>query len=718
MTPLESFKNVIAKTDPEHTLYEHTQNVIDEASAILDVLGYEAKYARLTGYSLRKRLLRAALYHDWGKMHDWWRKHRRQGTLQKAQLRHEMVSVQYARKKRKRLFPEEEVAILAHHGKLGHYHKHRWHGDRVNFEGMWAELRELQRHIAPTTGASFEEVLRARYAFNCVRSLLRLADQRASQRERHGPDPLPLHSFHYDFQYDPWEVQKKAKALGDQMVAALRAETGAGKTHAALHWAERHIDAGRARRVIMALPTRFTATSLAEDISEHVRTGLYHSSAWYELEDEDRAGEILQTARRFLDPVTVTTIDQVLMALTGRSEEHHLRFTNLAHSALVIDEIDAYSEELQANLQVLVDALRVLDVPVFMMSATVPTSHLLAFARDEESTPTGSESAEEDGSIAFIDTTDAGSSFDLRAMEELEDPHKLPPSWIRDRERVIVYANTVDRAVAYYEAISTMRDGDDVVLYHSRFTQPDRAKKEKQILEMLGEKGRGGVAVMTQVGEMSLNISAAVMISELAPIDRVAQRTGRMGRFPLSDETLPHGELRIIVPVQNDSLYPAPYGTYNMAARSWTPADALLQTREKLQVGASYDKVQLRDLAEEVYSDGLQIGPRAEENAKRYVEAEITENWLIVPRYSAPAEETDTDEWSTRFIPPQVPVFIGEPEDIYEEEHDYRRAELLQSVSIYAYKARDLPTKVVTINDEPRTITYSEDYDMELGLRV
>ena len=731
----------IAKTDPELTLQEHTQDVIDEADDILKVFGYEGKYRRLTGKSLRDLVLRAALLHDWGKAHDHWQKHAKAGTLRTAQFRHEMASVAFARNENEHLWPEEEVAILAHHSKLGHYHTHRWHKDTLDFSYLWDEMRRLEKRIAPTRGRSLEDAIRARYAFSCVRGLLRLADQRASQRESRRPDPLPLEEFDYTF---PWEdkrsVQKAAERLGNEYFAALRAETGSGKTAASLLWAQAHIAAGRARRMVIALPTRFTATSLSQDVRESVQAGLYHSSAWFELEDDERAADRLSHARQFLSPLTVTTIDQVLMALTGQSEDHHLRFANLAHSALVIDEIDAYSDAIRANLQVLMRALRMIDVPVLMMSATLPTSQIEMYApsnphehtssQDVETTATSAtenhdqdlETAADSGadpnrtgaptspSVPFQDATEEGSTFVVKSIDELSSPSDFPVERVADADRAIVYANTVARAVSYYRAIKEVRE--DVVLYHSRFTQPDRARKENEILQMLGEDGAGGVVVMTQVGEMSLNISAPVMVSEVAPIDRIAQRTGRMCRF--SDAK---GSLYLLIPLFKGQLYPAPYGTYDREAHEWTPAEALVDTIDLLETGNTYGKIRLRNLAETVYEDLDALSPRAQDNAERYVDREIIQNWLIVPKFNTDLDETATAEWQTRFIPPQVTVFTEEPDDVYEDAHAYRRAELLTAVSIYERQAQGLRAKKVQIGeDEPRTVTYTKTYDPLEGL--
>src|SRR5262249_7429186 len=73
-------------------------------------------------------------------------------------------------------------------------------------------------------------------------------------------------------------------------------------------------------------------------------------------------------------PCAVTTIDHLCICLTGTREDHHAIFFGLANACLVIDEADFYDEFTQQNIVVLLRALRELEVPILLMSATVPES--------------------------------------------------------------------------------------------------------------------------------------------------------------------------------------------------------------------------------------------------------------------------------------------------------------------------------------------------------
>jgi len=705
----------LAKTDPPLTLQEHTEDVLAEAESILAWLRYHSKYERLTGANLFDRVRRAAVYHDKGKSHPRWQRHARNDSLINVGLRHELASLRMLDDNGTDLHDVEKVAIAAHHGKLSWRHKERWttpgsdYGDHAKY---WRTMRTIHRDGRK---AGLGALIRRRYEVDVVRALLQLADRRASQIESpDAPDPLPLRPFRYFFPYTDDEgnpsyrpVQEAVLEHAEESILALRSETGSGKTAAALLWAREQVRNRRARRAILALPTRFTATSLAADTGADVTSGLYHSSAWQQLENDERMFEKLSMARQFLYPLTVTTIDQVLTCLTGRREEDHLRFANLAHSALIIDECDFYDDVVQANIDYLMAVLDELEVPVLVMSATLPDTHVSVYFPERDNPPSP------------IDTTTADATVEIATIRDSEDPEEA--SWMQqiahDTPRLIVYANTVARATAYYRLLSDVRE--DVTLYHSRFTEPHKAGKERAIREMLGADGVGGVAIMTQIGEMSLNISAPVMVSELCPIDRLAQRTGRMSRF--SGTT---GSLHVIRPVRDGVLYPAPYGTL-VRGDGWQSSDALLRTDEQLVEGQRLTKVDFRERTNAVYNEPISFSDEAQNNRKA-LDDEFQRHWLIGPRTSRDEDETRTARWQSRVIPPQFEVFVSEEfvNDSYGGYRAFRKATTSHTVSVPDYRFRQYPdlfarrTVPVGVDNEESVYVLNDAslYDEDTGL--
>jgi CRISPR-associated endonuclease/helicase Cas3 len=129
-------------------------------------------------------------------------------------------------------------------------------------------------------------------------------------------------------------------------------------------------------------------------------------------------------------------------------------------------------------------------------------------------------------------------------------------------------------------------------LYHSRYIESHKLEKETSLVELLGKDAwkngnARGVAILTQIGEMSVNISADLMISDLCPIDRLAQRAGRLSRFKerFDEKENVIGELFIVEPFNLNKktgvseLYPAPYGEYQ---NGWIASDYLTRSNELL----------------------------------------------------------------------------------------------------------------------------------------
>ena len=101
---------------------------------------------------------------------------------------------------------------------------------------------------------------------------------------------------------------------------------------------------------------------------------------------------------------------------------------------------------------------------------------------------------------------------------------------LRKRDALtLVVANTVGRAQAIHAALLNAGvSGEDLALVHSRFRPDDRARQMEKLKERSGDRGR--IAVATQAIEAGIDISAAAMLTELAPWSSLVQRFGRVNR--------------------------------------------------------------------------------------------------------------------------------------------------------------------------------------------
>lgn len=723
-------------------LEEHTQHVIDEAKSLLKTFPYwSLKYKHTTGSDLGKQLIKAAKYHDKGKAHDVWQKacqndrkyylktgHEKSESLRRCGLRHEFASLWWLNKQNISLTLAEKAAIAAHHRKLSFAHEHRWKNDDNGtfvdiWDGFWTEVYNTDSFKRKLP----KQTLLKRYQIAGVRSLLQLADHRASKKEAGGKLTPLSYSFDYEFKHSSKRpVQLAALENSDKQEMILRAPTGSGKTDAALLWAKEQIDNGYADRLVIAMPTRFTSTSLDLDISKDLSaTGLYHSSAWYsryKVEDSkgnEGAKGVIEAARLLLMPATVTTIDHLLMALTGTREDHHSIFFSLMNSCVVIDEADFYDEFIQANITKFLEVLRDFNVRVLIMSATVPTSVKELYEIDNIIDPyTSNKSHANQKAVEEANRKRCNIKIE-GDIEDLESIDKILTSIIEQASPcAIIYANTVNRALEYYD---WFRDKDvEPILYHSRFTEYDKKRIEESLIKALGKEAWQnnraiGIAILTQIGEMSLNISTPFMVSDLCPMDRLAQRIGRLSRF----EGMSPGDVHIITSIKNKEIYPAPYGRFDREHKIWIPAKSFTETINTLEEKA-YSAQDFVDIVNHLYPEQEPFSEKTLIN-KMALNEHLSKNWLVLPRAEVKDDDFETTEWLSRDIPPQRTVFTVEPYD-FNTYREYREFEIEHGISCPIWQIETgknlgrVIEKKFFIGDEEVVQPYSTFYSPSEGL--
>lgn len=729
------------------SLAQHSQDVVDEGVSITKAHPFVcAKYRGRTGKGLETRLEVACRLHDSGKKHPAWQSAcqkdyenyiewkaihggsfrdysfyagaRAGENLRRAKLRHEFQSL--VCEERKNLPLAIQAAIGAHHAKLGFRHAGRWLSEGA--EKFWTAFRKEANRISEDF--DFTGVVNKHYEFAGVRGLVQLADHRASAIEDGQPVPQ-FTPFKYTFPHaEKRNVQEIIEKHWTDELLLVRAPTGAGKTDAALLWAGKQIESGKADRAVIAMPTRFTSNALALNIMESLsNTGLYHSSAWFTRHHEpvkhgrvtrDSALKIHEFARLLETPVTVCTIDHLLITLTLTREDHHLIAFNLAHSCLVIDEADFYDDFTQANILVLLEFLAILKVPVLLMSASLPQAAVKLYGH------TGYSPSEIREDVSDIDRP----RFKIQSILQDESTtgiEELLSACIR-KQSAIIYANTVDRAIRFYQWFEKRKV--DVTLYHSRFTEPDKKRKEEELLAKLGfdawRAGKAhGIAVLTQIGEMSINISSNFMISDVCPIDRLTQRAGRLCRF----EKGKLGDLHVVIPQKDGQLYPAPYGHYDRQTRAWVPAPALVATKQNIST-RNYSAGDLVALINEVYNE-FEFSSSALDNARSLKEYFVA-NWLVTSQENSDIDDTEVNFWSSRNIAPQQTVYTRLPDRVYFNNYlDLQEWKIQHSVEIPVYvteqavAASELGRRELFLKDEAKTVLVLEReelYSYETGL--
>src|SRR6185437_13509860 len=374
----------------------------------------------------------------------------------------------------------------------------------------------------------------------------------------------------------------------DDPLVILEAETGAGKTEAALWRFGRLFEAGLVDSLYFALPTRAAAIQIHGRVNRamarlfgpgapeavlavpgYIKAGEAPGQSlpdwqvrWDDNPDEERrlSRWAAETAKRSLAAaIAVGTVDQAMLAAL-QVKHAHLRAAALSRSFLVIDEVhasDRYMTEVQGHLlgmhirrgghAMLMSAtlgpvarikwLGVKNAPDFEQAAAAPYPALWG---KKDAAPHGVDGSQREKAVAM----------QLTPTMAAEAAARLAIDAGKMGARVLVVRNTVKAAVATWAEVCKAGEDDLLLqvgggpaLHHSRFAPEDRALLDQAVQQALSpdraQMPSGGVIVIgTQTLEQSLDIDADLLITDLCPVDVLLQRIGRLHRHDLA---LPHG---------------------------------------------------------------------------------------------------------------------------------------------------------------------------------
>jgi CRISPR-associated endonuclease/helicase Cas3 len=255
--------------------------------------------------------------------------------------------------------------------------------------------------------------------------------------------------------------------------------------------------------------------------------------------------------RALLASAGVGTVDQALLAVL-HSKHQSLRLLGLFNKVLIIDEVHACDAYMQGVLEVLLEFHARTDGSVILLSATLPSrmkqALLDAYARgrNQATAPRLSSAAYplatrwHDGQSALLEdalTSRPNVSRSVQVHYEADDEKVFAyiNAALQQGQCVGWIRNTVADAMAAYERLSHIVPHGKITLFHARFSLRDRLNKEAQVLNYFGSDSaqqdrQGRLMIATQVAEQSLDVDFDVLITDLAPIDRVLQRAGRLQR--------------------------------------------------------------------------------------------------------------------------------------------------------------------------------------------
>jgi CRISPR-associated endonuclease/helicase Cas3 len=247
--------------------------------------------------------------------------------------------------------------------------------------------------------------------------------------------------------------------------------------------------------------------------------------------------------------VIVSTGDQ-FFPYALRPPGYEKIYVTFSYSRLVIDEVQSYDPQAAAIIIKFIEDTVRMGGKFLLMTATLPE-----FIKKEIEKVNGAENVE------YINLYEEERDR-LTALKR----HKIEVELIRQKKkankidvpdeilmkileqaisgkRVLVILNTVKQAQKIFEWLrkninenkeySELKD--KIILLHSQFTLYDRERKEEYLKKAFSnpkpnDEKEGKILVATQVVEVSLDIDADILFTEIAPLDVLVQRMGRIWR--------------------------------------------------------------------------------------------------------------------------------------------------------------------------------------------
>ncbi len=366
----------------------------------------------------------------------------------------------------------------------------------------------------------------------------------------------------------------------------VEAPMGEGKTEAGMYAALQMQKQWRKSGFYIALPTSATSNQMVgrmrglmelHGLEDIVR--LLHAMAWlidehtperdYNQEDAQDIRNWLAPVRRgLLSPYAVGTVDQAMLAAT-QVKYGVLRLLGLSNKVLVIDEIHSYDVYMDEIIMRLLEWCIALDIPVVMLSATLPVDkkaellNVYGCKLPESGYPTIT-AVLENGCAMTHRIPASGRTLEIKTEVSpcLNDPRAIADIAVAAVQKggcLCVLMNTVGEAQAVYRAVRENYDGKRL-LFHAQFPAARREEIEKECLTLFGKdkshRPKQAILVATQVVEQSLDVDFDGMMTAVAPMDLLLQRLGRVHRHndTVRPEAFAAPRAWILTPEKGDSF--------------------------------------------------------------------------------------------------------------------------------------------------------------------
>lgn len=378
-------------------------------------------------------------------------------------------------------------------------------------------------------------------------------------------------------------------AASESYLTLAQAGCGSGKSLAAYLWAHRWCRSfeseGRTNfRLFFCLPTTGTTTEHFKDYAlesgiDAKFVSLTHSRSSVDLKSmaetapQEEANESesdtakqaqatlnaerakIESLALWSTPLVVTTSDTIL-GLMSNARRAVYSLPAIVNSAVVFDEIHAFDDQMFGHLLVFLKNFPRL--PVLLMTASLPEERKRAIQQVRPD----------------LNSIPGPPEFELLDRYLIEDSKNDEEMWqaIEERlsknEKVLWVRNRVKWANdSYADCLSKFRSrfpDCSINVYHSRFRYKDRSVRHRRVIDDFKTEGKAAILIATQVAEMSLDLSADLLITDNAPVPALIQRMGRLNRRSTPDKpqppkpalirSLPEGEPNVCLPYNKDEL--------------------------------------------------------------------------------------------------------------------------------------------------------------------
>jgi CRISPR-associated endonuclease/helicase Cas3 len=407
----------------------------------------------------------------------------------------------------------------------------------------------------------------------------------------------------------PRPLQVAAAEHLNEALVVLEADTGSGKTEAALWRFKTLFERGDVDSLCFLLPTRVAATGIYERLSRFAAAAFpdpterppFVLAVPSDLRANGERGQRLpegfevlwpdeadvpparywaaeNSKRYFAAGLVAGTIDQFLLS-TLRTGHSHLRAFLSLRSLVVVDEVHASDAYMNKLLRHALQRHASAGGHALLLSATLTREARTALLRS--GWPTLSEPPDDApeepypslahvGGLRAVRAHGRNKSVQMECLGAVRDASAVAQRaevGLRAGLRVLIVRNTVAQAIATQEALELVlgpahpalfRCAGVVALHHGRYALPDRRALDQQVGQRFGTGAamhtEPAVLVGTQTLEISVDCDCDLLITDLAPLDVLLQRIGRLHRHEARDpvRTDPGARCVLLTPLERD----------------------------------------------------------------------------------------------------------------------------------------------------------------------